>query len=381
MKSVVIIHHEPLTKKIARNFFIDELISKGLNVYYFDIHRILFGRIKLVDEITPDYNFSIQSLEQAKELIRQYRDAFFIVEFELTVRSFKILHYLKKYNCRGSTLGIHSSINLSLKEKLLNIHNYGGNKVIPFLKRLVGIFTIAILKPFYPIKKNDIAFYCGMSSLKMFADTPIKIPINSFDFEDFRLKQSVANEFAGKRYVVFLDENLPFHPDVSIWNKQNLDPEKYFQCLNNLFDKIEKSLSLEVIVALHPKSEYKDGVFLNRSTYKYRTAELVKNCEFVIAHDSLSMSFAVLNNKPLLFAYMSDFYRMGTTTMVLIKKFSLLLGCTMLKIDEDFSMDTMPKYSHTGYLDYKYNYLTSKTCEEKSNSDILYDIIISDIYV
>ena len=379
MRNVVIIHHEPLTKKIQRNFFIDELISKGVKVYFFDIHRILFGRIRLADEIMPDYNFSIQSMKQALELIKLHRDAFFIVEFNFTVKSIRILYYLKKYDCLVSTFGIHTSINLSLKEKILNFHNYGTNKIIPFTRGLFNSISVRIFKLFFSIKKIDIAFYCGASSLKMFMNVPIKIPVNSFDFEDFRdsKNQITANELPNKKYVVFLDQNLPFHPDIAIWGKQNINPDKYFRCLNNLFDKIEESLSLTVVIALHPKSEYQSSIFENRATYKYITAELVKNSEFVIAHYSLAISLAILNNKPIVFTYISDFYRIGTAMLVLIKKFSAMLDCSLLKIDDDYSFDTIPGYSKEGYLNYKYSFLTSKSCEDKLNADIIYNTIKS----
>ena len=153
MKEIVIIHHEPLTKKIKRNFFIDE--------------------------IQTDYSFSVKNINQIKELIFKHRNALFILEFDLTVKSFWILRYLTKNNCLISSFDIHSSINLSLKEKIMNIHNYGIGKLLPFAINFINKLAVKLLKIFYPIKNIDIAFYCGSSSFDKYKNVNIKEAINS----------------------------------------------------------------------------------------------------------------------------------------------------------------------------------------------------------
>ncbi|MEA4995138.1 MAG: hypothetical protein VB075_13945 [Petrimonas sp.] len=382
MKEIVIIHHEPLTKKIKRNFFIDELISKGIVVMYIDVHYVLFEKLSLIDEIQTDYSFSVKNINQIKELIFKHRNALFILEFDLTVKSFWILRYLTKNNCLMSSFGIHSSINLSLKEKIMNIHNYGIGKLLPFAINFINKLAVKLLKIFYPIKNIDIAFYCGSSSFDKYKNVNIKVPINSFDFEDFIAvgSHSCENSLVSDKYAVFLDEYLPYHPDVKIWGKQALKPDEYFKCLNKLFDEIERVLSIKVVIALHPKADYSTNIFLNRATFKYKTAELVRDCEFVIAHDSLSISFAILNSKPILFTYMSDFFKMGTTIMVLLKKFSKMLDCTLLRMDQDFSINEVPRFSESGYLNYKYKYLTNENSENVKNVDILNSFITSYCY-
>lgn len=375
MEKIVIIHHEPLTKKIKRNFFVDELRTRGAIVEYWAVHRLLFKTLHLVDEIDdPDY-IIIDTFHRLKKKIIENKDCFFIVEFTTTVKSYKILYYLTKYGCKVSAMGIHSSINFSFKEKLFNIRNYGFNKIFPFFNTVINNTCVLLLKCILPLKKMDVFFYCGSSSFSQ-ANSIDKIPINSFDFEDYKRLlnvESIPADLKGRKYAVFLDEFLPFHPDIRIWGKQSLNPEKYYLALNRFFSYLEQKYSLEVVIAAHPKSNYDDSFFKGRKLFKYRTAELVKYSCLVLAHDSLSISFPVLNYKPILFVYLSDFYCMGTSIMALIKKNAKILGTDTVCIDnQDYQIKNIEYVDQKKYDDYKYSFLTSKEAENSLNADIIY---------
>ena len=66
--------------------------------------------------------------------------------------------------------------------------------------------------------------------------------------------------------------------------------------MNSFFNMIENN-GLKVIIAAHPKSDYKINPFEGREIYKYKTNELVKNSTFTMAHMSSSINFSVLHNK------------------------------------------------------------------------------------
>jgi len=105
------------------------------------------------------------------------------------------------------------------------------------------------------------------------------------------------------KYVVFLDEYWPYHEDWVLIGKQLITPEKYYPKMCELFDYVEASLGCKVIIAAHPRSKYEDkpGIYGERTIIKGKTVKLVKNAQLVIAHDSLSLNFANLFEKPVLF--------------------------------------------------------------------------------
>ena len=69
-----------------------------------------------------------------------------------------------------------------------------------------------------------------------------------------------------------------------------------------LIDKIEKKYNAKVVIACHPKSNYKieDNFFNNRTLINHKTENLIKFSKFVITHGSTAISYAILYEKPIL---------------------------------------------------------------------------------
>ena len=105
------------------------------------------------------------------------------------------------------------------------------------------------------------------------------------------------------RHIVFLDEYVPFHPDyISLNISAPNKPDEYFPKLNALFDSLEKLLRVPVVVAAHPRANYKDGAsyFGARRIVLGQTGALVKDAALVVTHCSTSNSFTAIFRKPLL---------------------------------------------------------------------------------
>lgn len=109
--------------------------------------------------------------------------------------------------------------------------------------------------------------------------------------------------------AIFLDEFIPFHSDY-LYQKQMapVTAERYYPLLNNFFDRVEKALDVEVIIAAHPKSWYDKlpDYFNGRRVVKGDTCQLVRGCKAVIAHSSTSVNFAVLYYKPVILITCAD---------------------------------------------------------------------------
>jgi hypothetical protein len=107
-----------------------------------------------------------------------------------------------------------------------------------------------------------------------------------------------------KNTAVFIDEYYPFHPDFLYWGvKPPMTAEQYYPKLNKLFDKVEKDLGLEVVIAAHPRSNYEKhpDFFEGRSCVRGRSATLIQESKLVLAHSSTALSYANFYYKPVIF--------------------------------------------------------------------------------
>jgi hypothetical protein len=127
---------------------------------------------------------------------------------------------------------------------------------------------------------------------------------HAFDYDSY-LKLGPAPEPTGPRYAVFLDEYLPFHPDLDFQQiSRRVEPTGYYAGLRRFFDLAEQQLGGRVIIAVHPRADpgYEaSGVFGDREMHRNRTAELIRDAVMVFAHSSTAIGLAVLYRKPVVF--------------------------------------------------------------------------------
>ena len=113
-----------------------------------------------------------------------------------------------------------------------------------------------------------------------------------------------SSKDALKNYLIFLDQNLPFHSAQFFRNeKPPVTEAKYYPALHNTFLKLEKKFKMEVVIAPHPRadiSKYK-YFFTGRKVSSLDTIELVKKSNGVLTHTSTAVSFAVIYRKPIIF--------------------------------------------------------------------------------
>ena len=105
-------------------------------------------------------------------------------------------------------------------------------------------------------------------------------------------------------YAVFLDEFWPFHPEA-VYTEMPfpVTAEDYYPKLVHFFERVERDLGLQVVIAAHPKSYYErlPDYFGGRKVVWGKTVRLVKDAKLAMMHDSASLNFVVLYHKPVLF--------------------------------------------------------------------------------
>jgi hypothetical protein len=182
--------------------------------------------------------------------------------------------------------------------KLLNLV---ASKVILFLTRQSFL---------YPMPA--VIFSGNSSTLERYVETrhfdrTKVVAIHSLDYDtSISFRRGLAGQLPVEdETCVFLDEAATHHSDFEVLGVAPASPERYFPAMNQLFDAIEKTLGLAVVIAAHPRSNYDamPEVFHGRRVVKGRTIELVARCKLVVMHASTSLSYAVLFRKPVLPVY------------------------------------------------------------------------------
>ena len=142
--------------------------------------------------------------------------------------------------------------------------------------------------------------------------------VHSMDY-DLYLEEQHKPPLDTQNVAVFLDAYLPFHPDfVLLKEKNSTTPEKYYACMNKLFDYVEKEQNISVEIAAHPRSDYPNmpKYFGNRCILFGKTIECIKKSKFVIAHSSTALNMAILYQKPVLFVVTNEMVEGGMSKYV-----------------------------------------------------------------
>ena len=172
------------------------------------------------------------------------------------------------------------------------------------------------------LKKNNSPltniFVCGLKGLKHSSIGPktkiIKSHSNEYDVHIRSKFDKGLSLNKMSKYAVFLDQYLPFHTDAKLIRNLNrkVSEEKYFPALNNFFSLFENYTKTKIIIAAHPKSEYQNhnkNFWNGRSYYKDKTYALIRDCNYVLAHTSTAISYAIILKKPLIFLTSNEYIK------------------------------------------------------------------------
>ena len=147
----------------------------------------------------------------------------------------------------------------------------------------------------------DIVFTAGKIYQKKFKSNG-KINLDTVSREYFFwLKKKKKPQ--KKNFIVFIDDGVGDHFDEYLLNrKKNIHKKnKYYLQLNNFLSNIQKETNKKVVVSLHPKRKKNtDNPYKLFQTDTGKTFELISECDFVIASNSLAIHYAILFNKPII---------------------------------------------------------------------------------
>ena len=314
-KNIAIITDIGFQKKELDIFFVQD-IKKYFNVYVFDFTKVFNPKLyKIVKKKKIKFKnlYEISSFENFEKL---FLSNYFVTTIN-HISNYELMLKINDFFLANKLSLTHIQNHYVLQVKK-NFFQKIYNLFFSFLdkKRLVGKLRYLNFKH----KNNFHLSNIFISGLKGLNDSAIGnqtkvIRAHSREY-DYHLKcRSIKKNKNFKfNYSVFLDQYLPFHTDALIFKKFNtkVTKEKYYPALNEFFSKFEKHNNTKILIASHPKanySEFKENVWYGRKFYSNKTYELIKNAEYVLCHQSTSLSYAIILNKPLIFLTSNEYMR------------------------------------------------------------------------
>lgn len=330
-KKIIVVGLLPLNEAYKKRLFMYEFEKSKIEYEYWSLYYIFYKNEPVVYDRIIQKNEKIfkTKLELLNEIERISTDFIFIKEGEIEkeIIDFYLKFFKKKIKIIflkwGSTPQIEGKDLLKKRLKqLLNI-----KKVILQINFLFKYQKLNCLSNYN--EKNIKILYAG----KKFKDGMLKnkriekIAVMSEDLENYLKLKEIGKK---ENQVVFLDQNLPNHPDFDIVGEKKINSEKYYKQLNNFFDYIEKVFNTKVIIAAHPKSNYLPETFGGRKIVKNQTATEIKKSKLILASYSTTTGLGIVENKPIILIENNDFSEFMKSK---VKKIAEVLDVIIINMD------------------------------------------------
>lgn len=382
-KKLIIIPYYCFEKRTNALFSIKSLINKGVSVEYWDVSDIV-GIIRLDNEHVEGVEYRcfhskkafLQGLKEQKK-----EEVLYVVFMTYGDKTYFCYRALSKMEldfacCVSGVLPSpyikeESRLNkIKAKIRHLNSAKAWSNLFFQFVKRT------PLLSP-----AKFLFVTCGKtkSDYKVGKDT-VLIKINSIDYIT---SLNIDNNLVKGKYVVFLDQYLPCHPDNKIVGYQDLDEEHYYSKLSEFFEHIEEQYNCKVVIAAHPTAQcYKEkNPFDGRDIFFFKSQSLVKESIGVISHYTTAFSFAILFNKPSIVLVSDEMKEKMRVPYDYCVMFSELLDWPLVNIDNNSCDVRFREVNIDKYKMYKYNYITNKESEKRDNASIILGLLKNQIDV
>jgi hypothetical protein len=377
---LIYLYYLPLTESLQRLFFMDYLRENGVPLEYWDLSALYFDAPNRAGEISRPYVRAFGSRAEISEALTPELIAGTLF-VPVLFYGLKVLDLYRLLTKRGARLchfiigfqpvpegGLARKIfrNLGYLAHPRKMSNFLGNRIAAMIRRL-GL-----------VKGYAVVFAAGEAAAALYEGTTKIVRINHCDYDEVLLHRGGQERIVGEKYCVFLDDCMPHHPDLELLGVKPVAAQPYYRTLGSFFSALERRHGARVIVAAHPQSNYRENPFSGRRVFQGKTRQLVEHCEFALTTVSSSVSYAVLNEKPLLF-FSTDAIARDHGAIKhddLSRHFAGVLDRPWANIDhmEATDLDVGPVDQHL-YAAYKYNYLTTKASAGRPSRDICLDFL------
>jgi len=392
---IIIFFEIPFSRQLYSTFGIETLIKNNFFVEVWDFSSFLYSGFEHHEVFSvyhPKFKFyrftNKSEIEGSLSLLT--RSDFVNCFIGFSHQTLFIYKILSKKNIEYSVplfnpLPVSKNEKIKLPKKILS----SIKKIVILRKKTIfdHIVNKIIRNNFrvFGIKPTTLCIAGGTASMDVnqfpFDQTTQILWTHSTDYDIF-LHLTGKNTSSYPGCAIFLDDFLPFHPDFTMINEMApITPEEYYPKLCNFFSYLEHNFGVRIIIAAHPRSTYEKlpDYFEGRPIIRGETAQLVKECSFVIMHASTSINFAILYQKPIIFLTMDGFNKnVGISRMgEIIDNMASLLGKIPNNLDDPFSIDfdKEMEIQINAYYAYKNKYIKKEGSQELEMWQILADYI------
>ncbi|MBS4096027.1 MAG: hypothetical protein KGZ83_04215 [Sulfuricella sp.] len=377
-RKVIYIGHAHLSEKMERDWYINYLRARNVSVEYWDVLPLLFGEIDEPGAINANYLYVPKTYDAIEAMLchPENIDAYFVMLVNYAGSTVKLYRLLGKHHVRmiyilwaafpGERSGRAQQV----------LHGLISNP-LTLVKKAFNAIKARIYKNLKFIQPFEIVFAAGQVLMRSEQHSAKMVPINFCDYDQYmRVMSEGGGRLVNERYAVFLDVYLTNQSDLVIFGLKAINPSEYLQSLNHFFELLELKYGVKVVVAAHPKANYNPETFNGRDIFCGVTPELVRDAEFVISHHSASVSYAVLNRKPIIFVYTEEMNILygHTPIIVVIQSMADFLGAPIYNTNEITECDqiSIGDVDSIRYEKFKYDYLTTHESEHTTTQEIFW---------
>ncbi len=386
---IIFINYQSLSLKKEKDFFICELLERGIEVEYWDISQFYSRNLKFIDAIDRPYVRMVTDYKELKKMIesQDIEKTFFNPQMSYENKLLRLFFLLTRKCCKlfyfgryGLPIEENNNQEITIIKKIKHFFNNfiksknKIEKINSFIKHNFNRIFLKILKKTGLIKDFDVVFTSGQTGHNLHLSAKKRVAVNHFDYDDYLRVKNRKERILEKKYCVFLDDQIIDSNDFKIMNIKSIDASCYIKKLNCFFLELENRFGFPVVIAAHPKAKYDKGLFGGRKIIYNKTNYLVKDCEYTITHASTSISFPVLYNKPILFIHTDEFEKLYENTILKHQSIiAKLLGFRTYNIDDIGQTNELklPDIDVNKYKDYIYENLTSRESENRLTIDII----------
>ena len=381
IKKIIFIVECLFSARDYERFGIDLLIKNGFKVEILDLSIYMRLKSQLSIPSVSPVKFSghivVQNKSDLNLILKDNCNQCFII----TVLSYRpeiyfIYKYISKYNIPYGLLALAAPYGMprfrrkvNISEKIINgLVSLNSNGLKYNLKKYVSGKLLGIKPAKYVFAGGAECSYAHKLSGKR---TQV-IWIHTFDYDIYLAGQ--YKKIKKDNYAVFLDQNLPFHPDFITEGILNpIDASAYYSELANAFDAIEKKFGLTIVIAAHPSANKKtiSDYFRGRNVFFGNTSGLVQSSDLCITHWSYSINFAVLFKKPIILLTSASIKKLNRN--YLTDSYSSELGISPVNTSDGIInlRGQSRSVSHNHYQSYTHRYIKKINTPERQFWDVV----------
>lgn len=372
MKKIIFLFDVPALKNDVQKFSLDELLETDYEIEIVDASPVLNPEVDkaLTAERFCDERFVYQTITSYPELasyIASNREAFFFPMFDHYFETRKVYGLFTKYKVRFGYVN-NAMTDLVLKAEVEDAEDYSEHHTfMHYVKafyhrigRYIGSHRPAEFIVFGGTAGEDSHFHNGECK----EGVTKRVYLWTYNYEAFDRTEAYDN--GGKKYAVFLDQYMPYHPDVVIKRGAKIDAKQYFDELNEIFDYVKETYGVETIIAAHPRADYRQygDVFKDCKITYGKTSELIKGCDFIFSNSSGANAYAAIAKKPIVLINRKATQDYAHATN-LFEEYVHLLRCSAIREAEDITAVDYYHIDEAAYNEFWKLYVMSADHKDK----------------